>query len=85
MPATQARTSAVALLGVPFCRPPYFLPLATVSNYFGAMNDKWTATALLIVALAIAFVGCALWRHTDFLRSQTPEAKAGDELLREFK
>jgi hypothetical protein len=49
------------------------------------MNDKWVAPALLIVAIAIAFVGYAIWRHTNFLYSQTSEAKAGQELLDEMR
>jgi len=49
------------------------------------MNDKWTAAALLIVAMAIAFVGWTIYRHTDFLYSQTAEAKAGQQLLDEMR
>jgi len=50
------------------------------------MNDqKWIALALALIAASILFVGLAIRRHTDFLYSQTPEAKAGNALLEEIK
>lgn len=44
-------------------------------------ESKFVGLGLILVAAAITFVGYAIWRHTDFLYSQTPEAKAGQALL----